>query len=97
MVELEPAILEEYLCSLLQFLIEVSRTTMFVYLPEQAKASLEMNLVSIMTVSSLKMQGSAFSPEIRSMITEVAHNLIAGKGVQDQAQSPLLFHIIKTR
>ena len=54
------------------------------------KAGLEMTLVHMMTVSSLKVHSSPLGSDFLSSIVVISNNLLACKGVKDQAESPLL-------
>ena len=63
---------------------------MVLYMRDDVKASLEINLVNVMSVSSLKFSSSPLDKEVMSSIVEVSSNLLASKGVKEQSESPLL-------
>jgi len=50
----EPAILEHYLSDLLSFLLNVAQSNAFNFLGQAQRASLELTLVHIMSISTLK-------------------------------------------
>ena len=49
-----------------------------------------MLMISVMSISGLKIKASAFSPRVSNLIAEVSANIIVSKSVKDQAESPLL-------
>ena len=56
---------------------------MFAYFTEETKASLELNLVNVLSVSSLKLKGSAISEDVYELLMQVSSNIVALKGVKD--------------
>lgn len=70
---------------------------MFAFFAEETRACLEMNLVNVLSVSSLKLKGSAISEDVYELLMQVSSNIVALKGVKDQATSPLLHAIAKKR
>jgi len=93
--ELEPAILEHYLASILTFLAALTQNQASLYLTLEIKASLEIVMTSVMSVSGLKIRGSAFSKRVIEMIATVSANLVVSKTIRDQSESPLLLSLIK--
>ena len=90
LIESDPSILQLYLQRCLSYLKAISGNQVILYLRDDVKASLEMALVNSMSVSSLKLQSSPLNNETLSSIVVVSSNLIACKGVKEQAESPLL-------
>jgi len=81
--ELEPAILEDYLASILTFLTDLTQNQASLYLTMEIRASLEVVMTSVMSVSGLKIRGSAFSKRVGDLIAEVSANLVVSKTVKD--------------
>lgn len=81
--ELEPSLLEDYLTSILNYLQAITHLPMFAYFTEETKASLELNLVNVLSVSSLKLKGSAISEDVYELLMQVSSNVVALKGVKD--------------
>ena len=63
---------------------------MVLYMRDDVKTSLEINLVNVMSVASLKFYSSPLDKEVVSSIVEVSSHLLASKGVKEQSESPLL-------
>ena len=68
----------------------ITGNQVILYLREDVKANLEMTLVHALSVSQLKVHSSPFDDEIQSSLIAISSNLLACKGVKEQAESPLL-------
>jgi hypothetical protein len=81
--ELEPAILEDYLASILTFIAALTQNQASLYLKMEIRANLEVVMTSVMSVSGLKIRGSAFSKRVGDLIAEVSANMVVSKTVKD--------------
>lgn len=81
--ELEPAILEDYLASILTFIAALTKNQASLYLTMEIRANLEVVMTSVMSVSGLKIRGSAFSKRVSDLIAEVSSNMVVSKTVKD--------------
>ena len=54
-----------------------------------------MNLVNILTISSLKIRSSALSVNAQELLIEAASSLLVSKSIKDQAESPLFVALVR--
>ena len=73
----------------------MAKTETFGYLSSDTRASIEMNLCNILSISSLKIKASTFSAESQELLLEIASSVLVNKSVRDQAESPLLIQMVR--
>lgn len=63
----------------------------------EIKVQMEMNLIAVFALSSLKVKGSclANNKQFNDLIVNVASNLIASKTPKDQLESPLMASLVQ--
>ena len=75
--------------------MSITSAPTFLYLPIETKAKLEITLVNALSVSQLKVSMSCLSAITAEKLGFISSNLLVATTAKEQAQSPLMFALIK--
>lgn len=93
--ETSPDFLEEYLSDCLDFLESLTSHPAMLFLPAEMKAKLEVTMVNVLSVSQLKTSMSCLTARSAAKMVNISSHLLVTTSIREQAESPLLFALVK--